>query len=266
MRTSFWTRFNRSLQNARRWYEATPERALDQAYDAALMIKAIEDEHFGGEAISNHSGKFSENTFAYFQSELKKYLKIAELRLSEFKASRFFFNTTDPSAKVRTDAYSGGDRDRASIILEKLQFIDEIIDRYKPRDSDSLSLVPVSQIEQPNSITAANFGNGQVNNFRNPGYSTRQTVAQADNSVLDQTGVLPRSILGTLNRIKRDLDPNAEREVVQTYRSTRTKTLIAVRFILLLIIVPLITQQLSKVLLWVRSLIGLEHRKNGDFY
>ncbi|MGA7932948.1 MAG: proton extrusion protein PcxA [Kovacikia sp.] len=245
MKTSLWTRINRSLQIARRWYEGTPERALDQAYDATLMIKAIEDEHFAGNPVSNLSGQLSENTFAYFQAELKKYLKIAEIRLSEFKASRIVFNTTDPSASARSGSYRAGDRDQASIILEKLRFIDEVIDRYKSKESSSLSLVPVSQ--RPGAFTPANFSNGQSTSLTSQTYSVEQAAESGDDSILDKTGVLPRSIAGTLNRIKRDLDPKSEQQVVQTFRTNRTKTYISIRFLLLLIIVPLLTQQLSKV-------------------
>lgn len=240
--TSFWTKFNRRLQNARRWYEGTPERALDQAYDAALMIKAIEDEHFGGNPISNRSGQYSENTFAFFQAELKKYLKIAEIRLSEFRTCRYVLNTTDPSASARPTIQAVGDREQASIVLEKLKFIDDIIDRYKPKETNSLSLVPISEVERNRSfsdptVMAEAQGKKQA-------YSP-ELIAE-DDSILDKTGVLPRSILGTLNRIKRDLDPNSEKQVIQTFRSTKAKTLISIRFLLLLIIVPLLTQQLSR--------------------
>ncbi|UBF23763.1 proton extrusion protein PcxA [Kovacikia minuta CCNUW1] len=244
MRTSLWTRINRFLQNARYWYEGTPDRALDQAYDAALMIKAIEDEHFGGNPISNRSGQLSANTFAYFQAELRKYLKITEIRLAEFKASRVVFNTTDPSASARSSAYSGGDRDRASVILEKLKFIDEIIDRYKPATPDALSLVPVSQ--QPDSLIQTNFETNSIG-VRGQAYSAEKLISDQDDSILDKTGVLPRSIAGTLNRIKRDLDPKSEQHVVQSFRSNRAKTYISIRFLLLLIIVPLLTQQITKV-------------------
>jgi hypothetical protein len=244
MRTSLWTRINRYLQNARRWYEGTPERALDQAYDAALMIKAIEDEHFDGKPISNRSGQLSTNTFDYFQSELKKYLKIADIRLSEFKASRVVFNTTDPSASARPGAFNSGDRDRASIILEKLKFIDEILDRYKSAEISSLSLIPVAQ--PSDSLIQTALGDDEITRLRNPPYPTAG-AAGGDDSILDKTGVLPRSIAGTLNRIKRDLDPKSERQVVQSFRSNRAKTYISIRFLLLLIIIPLLTQQISKV-------------------
>jgi hypothetical protein len=37
---------------SRRWLSATPERAIDAAYRAAIRIKAIEDDHFGGQIVS----------------------------------------------------------------------------------------------------------------------------------------------------------------------------------------------------------------------
>jgi hypothetical protein len=55
--------------------------------------------------------------------------------------------------------------------------------------------------------------------------------------------LLPRSILTTINRLRRDLDPKSEAEVVQTYRASKVKTLLTVRFILVLILVPLLVQQ-----------------------
>ena len=41
----------------RRWLSATPERALDAAYRAAIRIKAIEDDHFNGQIVSTTSAE-----------------------------------------------------------------------------------------------------------------------------------------------------------------------------------------------------------------
>lgn len=59
-------------------------------------------------------------------------------------------------------------------------------------------------------------------------------------------GVLPRTILATLNRIRRELDPRAEAEIIQDFRTSKVKTIISIKIILLLIIVPLLTHQISK--------------------
>lgn len=245
MRTSFLSTFNRSLQRVRRWYEETPERALDQAYDAALMIKALEDEHFDGGKITTESDRHSPNALACFQADLKNYLKILELRLKEFRASRYIFSSTDFSGNARSGPYAAWNRERSPEILEKLSFIDQILERYQPQRQEVLSLVPVSQLNQSQSVVRLNAdGNGQTTRP-----ATAANVDKDSDGILDKTGVLPRSITGTLHRIKRDLDPNSEEEVVQNFRNTKAKTLISIRFILLLIIVPLLTQQLSKTLI-----------------
>lgn len=234
---------NRYLRNANRWLIQTPERALDQAYDAALMIKAIEDQHFDGEKISSCSSKHSDNVLSYFQSELKKYLKIADVRLTEFKASRFIVDSTNSTLYNRS-SISARDREQTAAILEKLKFIDEILDRYKFEPATSKSLVPLSQVEPTSLSTRSEPTFNEKDAVRS--YNSETSLSGDDGSVLDKTGVLPRSILGTLNRIKRDLDPNSEEEVVRTFRVSKVKTLISIRLILLLIIVPLLTQQLSK--------------------
>lgn len=65
----------------------------------------------------------------------------------------------------------------------------------------------------------------------------------------EQPSFLPRSIGRTINRVTKELDPEGEAKVVNKFRRSRTNTTTAVRFILVLILVPLLTQQVSKHLL-----------------
>ena len=99
-------RFKGYLSAARQWFFRTPERALDQAYDAALMIKAIEDEHFDGQPIAPRVKSHGDNVDAYFQAELRKCLSTARVRLAEFRASRLFINLSEnaPTSMGRTGA------------------------------------------------------------------------------------------------------------------------------------------------------------------
>jgi hypothetical protein len=240
MRSSFLTSVSRYLRGANQWLLQTPERALEQAYEAALMIKAIEDQHFDGGKISKKSTQHSENVLIYFQSELNKYLKFAEVRLTEFRASRVIVDSTNSTLYHRRSSYIGT-QEQAATVLEKLAFIDQVLDRYKPPSVSSTALVPLAQghnINLSGTVIDQNTGDRV--------YSQPINAEDNDGSILDKTGMLPRSILGTVNRIKRDLDPNSEEQVVQTFRFSKAKTLISVRLILLLIIVPLLTQQISK--------------------
>lgn len=252
MSQSFFNGLGRSLRSANRWLLQTPERALDQAYEAALSIKAIEDQHFNGEKISANSPQHSENVLNYFQSELKKNLKLADIRLTEFRASRVVVDSTNSTLYNRPANYSLRDREKAEATLEKLRFVDSILARYtEPKPSTSKALIPISQ---PNGSTYITQIPGKSVRPNVPLTATNIDLSEIqfngdDNSILDKTGVLPRSILGTLGRIKRDLDPNSEEQVVQTFRVSKFKTLISIRLILLLIIVPLLVQQLSKTFL-----------------
>jgi len=58
--------------------------------------------------------------------------------------------------------------------------------------------------------------------------------------------MLPRSLLGVFDGVRRQLDPEAEASVVAGFRRRRDSTLVSLRILLLLILVPLIVQQVSR--------------------
>ncbi len=251
MNTSPWNRFVKYLYSANQWYRETPSRALEQAYDAALAIKAIEDEHFGGQGISERSSDYGHSTLSYFKSELQKYLKVIQTRMVEFNASRSFLEfpdrvgaqpKADQSAERHRYPLDLNSKDRASVVFEKLEFIDGVIDKYI-NNSKSTAIVPVVTsvnlpVKSPN-ISSQPYGkNGAAN--------VHQTQAGEVDTNSEEVNLLPRSLLGTLNRITKELDPEAEKDVVKNFRNSKVKTVISLRFILLLILVPLLTNQISK--------------------
>jgi hypothetical protein len=251
MNTSPWHRIIKYLYSAHQWYRETPDRALEQAYDAALAIKAIEDEHFGGQKISARSGDYGQSTLSYFKSELQKYLKVIQTRMVEFNASRSFLELPDrvgakPKAGHSADHHQHGlhldNKERASLIFEKLEFIDGVIDKYI-NNSRSTAIVPVvssvnQQVKSTNSSSQPDANKGSANSVK---------IHDGEVDIYsEEVNLLPRSLLGTLNRITKELDPEAEKEVVKNFRNSKVKTVISLRFILLLILVPLLTNQLSK--------------------
>ncbi|MFM9266224.1 proton extrusion protein PcxA [Tychonema sp. BBK16] len=250
MNTSPWNKFVKYLYSARQWYRETPERALEQAYEAALAIKAIEDEHFGSQPIADRSSDYGHSTLSYFKSDLKKYLKVIQTRMVEFNASRSFLElpqrvAAQPKAEVLGDSYQQGlginTKDRASIIFEKLEFIDGVISKYIY--GKSTAIVP---IDRPKNVPV-NSKNGSPQPYQNNASpNSIQSEADGVDTYIDEVSLLPRSLLGTLNRITKELDPSAEKEVVKNFRNSKIKTVISLRFILLLILVPLLTNQLAK--------------------
>ncbi|MBW4576657.1 MAG: proton extrusion protein PcxA [Aphanothece sp. CMT-3BRIN-NPC111] len=252
MLLTVFTQLKSYFLQANQWLYGTPERSLDQAYQAALKIKAIEDEHFGGKKISLNSNEYGKSVTSYFVADLKKYLNIVNLRLTEFKASRSVVNLSEQNPARRnfnslgdqTQRYSMSGREESSIIIEKLNFIDEVLARYTSKkgkkDSYSLVTIPKSNVVK---VEEENIEKKRV--IYQPISSTQETVADVETAT-DKTGILPRSLLRTFTRIKRELDPQAEDEVIKNFRTSKIKTVISIKFILLLILVPLLTQQVTK--------------------
>jgi CemA family len=118
--------------------------------------------------------------------------------------------------------------------LAKLKAIEETLDKYTvnyDNSSDILMLSPTHNSEK-------------LNFESDPG----------------KPGVLPRSIGITFNKIKSDFNPKAEEQYVKKFRTSRTKGKIAVKFLLTLIIVPLLIQHFSKQFL-VNPVV--EHFRHG---
>ena len=76
-------------------------------------------------------------------------------------------------------------------------------------------------------------------------YGRRSTLP----SISRSPELLPRSLLGVVDGVRRQLDPEAENYVVEGFRRRRDSTLVSLRILLLLILVPLIVQQVSRTVL-----------------
>ncbi|MEH1821062.1 MAG: proton extrusion protein PcxA [Nostoc sp.] len=233
------------LLAAYRRYLQTPERSLYEAYDAALKIQEIENKHFNGNKIDTDSAMYSNSVMDYFESDLNKLLKIARMRLTEFKASRWFLNEENQKAAEK----AGIEYLSLSLVLEKLNFIDQVISKYK---IDSEPTISNALVVRPQNISASSVISDEKSLLVNtPTLPPKIQTQDSDNKAkikrkTDTIGVLPRSILSTISRLQVELDPNSEQEVIQSFRQTQKRTIISIRFILLLIIVPLLTHQMAK--------------------
>jgi CemA family len=233
------------LLAAYRWYLETPERSLHEAYDAALKIKEIENKHFNGNKIDIDSAIYSNSVMEYFESDLNKLLKIARMRLTEFRASRWFLNEENQKAFQKV----GMEHPSPSLVLEKLNYIDQVISKYTIFSEQIASKVLV--VTPPNVPVNSVISDGKSLLVNAPILPPKISTQDSDKKPkvkrkADTMGVLPRSILSTLSRLQVELDPNSEQEVIQSFRHAQRRTIISIRFILLLIIVPLLTHQIAK--------------------
>ena len=63
---------------------------------------------------------------------------------------------------------------------------------------------------------------------------------------LDKTGIIPRSISQIVQRFKKELNPNSEVEAIEEFKIARYQTVTSIKYILLLFIIPILTNQISK--------------------
>jgi hypothetical protein len=250
------------FSKASQWFSETPERALDRAYKAALKIKEIEDKYFKGGKLSRDSSDYGESVLTYFSNEVSGYLRAIDAALVEFKASRLFMNLTDwqnsPLKSEKKPGIKSQELDRASLMLDKLNFIDEVVAKYKVGESQNGKVQNYNyspETVQPQDRNGQMLKSHKTQTSKNGSKSevgVKGGTEGTPNKVTEKSGFLPRSFLTMFDRIKQEIDPkssNSEREVLQKFRSSRYKTAVSIKFILLLIIVPLLTHQLTKNLL-----------------
>ncbi|MGB5593272.1 MAG: proton extrusion protein PcxA [Crocosphaera sp.] len=250
------------IKKTSNWLTAAPERSLDRAYKAALKIKQIEDQHFGGKKVSPENADYGDSVISYFRTEVNGYLQKINMGLGVFKTSRLFLNISniqELSEEGKTQKELQEKATTAAIIFDKLKFIDEVTSRYQSRDEQevsngSLVLAKPTLDEQITNKLDENYPTQtnpkDVNNLKGKNLSNESD--RGLESVSQKTGVLPRSFINTLNRIKQEIDPKSgesEEQVLNKYRKSRLRTALSIKFILLLIIVPLLTHQLTKTFL-----------------
>jgi len=244
-KSSLLSNISSYLHAAYQRYLQTTERSLDRAYEAALLIKAIEDEYFNGEPIPDRSDLYGSSVMNYLHSELNKFLKTVRMSLTEFNISRSWFsNFNQKTFKLAknngvvtvNNTFEIQSKNYANDVLEKLTFIDRIVSKYTESEVVKPSLDVPPQLTKIERVPSNNI----------PQKSPPAKLNKQLQSKAEQMSVLPRSILGTLNRLKIELDPKSETEVVQKFRYSQKRTFVSIRLVLLLIIVPFLTFQLSK--------------------
>lgn len=250
------------IKRAEQWYRTTPNRALQEAYEAALKIRAIELEHFDGQPISPLNLPVGEVS-TYFETELKQLLKTIRMRMTEFRASRQILPLAPPKAPTPVNDSVNGATATYTVtatvsstteepsVYEKLRLIDATLNRYKRQREKELNALarPSLSRQDPQQRQQSDA----LDKIEDDSLYLSEYISDdlTDDSKLDSSSFIPRSILRTADRFRRELnsDETTEAEVVRDFRTSKLRTRLAVRFMLLLVILPLLTQQISKALI-----------------
>lgn len=259
------------------WIKNTPERAIEAAYNAAITIKNIEDNYFESNAISKDWG-YAENTYSIFQTQLQNALTTIDIRLVEYKISSKIPNllksevTFIPikSESIKLIGNSNTQNNNPSI-LDKLAFIDFILAKY--RFTASMTVNSDNYVVKPSSKINAITDTKATKKHPKTSFLGTETIKQVDPEhgiftprYVEQTFV-PISILQSLERIRRNITAgdSYEQDLVQEVRQTRRRINIGIRFIVILVIVTITTQQLSKNLIYNPLITTWQKNHNFEF-
>jgi hypothetical protein len=152
------------------------------------------------------------------------------------------------SPEQYTSEREGGEPGVSADVLEQLRFIDSVLTRYEPWRLPPGSTSPPSEkaIASNKKVSTSTASLRSVqDSFMN------SSGDRANSGKSDSNSFIPRSILKTANRFRRELDPDptTEEDLVRDFRISKVRTRGATRFLVLLIVLPLLTQQISKAVL-----------------
>jgi len=211
------------------WVERRSLVALESAYQRALKIKAIEDKHFGGQKISP-AAVGGKSVYDYFQSTLERELLQIRFDLTQVRLGNFINPQTNPENNN---------------ILETLKAIEDIIGKYRLDLGELLPPLP----------------NNQTPNLPNANL-TSDKPRDKDNQIISPA---------TSNKFfnfQQELTPEYEQTVIKQLRTLRQQQRIAIRFILIIILVPLSVQFISKNFVFspVLNYFGVDRAKISEVY
>lgn len=240
---------NRLFRSTQRWISNSSENALEEAYQRALMIQKIEEEHFKGQKILPQNCDYGDSVWTYFENELNSHLRVIRLKINQFKTSKSIHNFLTSNTKNNHFKHPGEHslEYEQEIILEKLSFIDRILDKYNYHyyDTASVKMHP----DRSKSSINNNLAKQKITKKQE---KTNNNFENNLETVTDKTSVLPRSFLRTIDRIKQEIDPQSsdtEQDILNKFRKSKYKTAVSLKFLLILIIVPLLVHNVAKIAL-----------------
>nr|YP_009654352.1 Envelope membrane protein [Pleurostichidium falkenbergii]QCH39639.1 Envelope membrane protein [Pleurostichidium falkenbergii] len=89
-------------------------------------------------------------------------------------------------------------------------------------------------------------------------------LKKINQSAFEKTGIIPRSMNKLFNRFKQELNPNAEVEALEEFKVAKYQTSTSVKYIIVLIIMPILINQISKIIL-LDPLINHIWNKNSSY-
>ncbi|MEL7036987.1 MAG: CemA family protein [Cyanobacteria bacterium J06592_8] len=227
--------FNRFSQ----WLNRRQLQLLDEAYQAAQDIRALEDKYFqGGKITPSHQQ--SKTIYDYVKSlRDRKLLKIRS-NLAQFQLGGFFLNrqiSTSETLELNSSEISKPEAE----IITKLDYIESVIGKYRDSDDELERLMaeampPSNSLKKPIDPLSIESDEAQVKPINS-------SITPASTSRLDNRSDLFR---GRFFGFRKELDPEYEQQVIQELRFRQKQGKIAIRWLVILLLIPVLVQVVFK--------------------
>ncbi|MHC5675162.1 hypothetical protein [Nostoc sp.] len=244
-----------NLNQWNQWLNRRQLQVLEASYKAAQNIKALEDKYFNGAKIT-YAPNQAKTLVEYVQSLRDRQLFIVRSNLVQFRLNSFLLNRQlhDPEIDLAQPESLTNEPivDSDAVVSSKLNFIDVVISKYREPEEElkHLALDLKNSVPIPTALNvaqepskSANIDAARITNQNNPLKRNRRGFFQGGFS------------------LGRELDPKYEQQVVQEIRLRRKLDKLAIRWLLILLLVPVLIQILTKNLVF-DPLLGSYSEKN----
>lgn len=212
------------------WFHTRQTQALDTAYQAAIALQSIEAQYFNNDRIDNtpQQGTTVNN---YFHAQRDQLLTQIRFNLAQMHISGLFSNLPYRDQAAYHPATPEVE------IIEKLRLIDAVVDKYR-HNPEVLQLSPEASASQ-NSLVIAQEVEIVKPLVTRPPLTTQATTLPPRKPIRDMVA-----------RWQREFSPNYEEEVSRELRFLRRQKIAALRWLFVLLVIPLVVQTTSRTLVF----------------
>ncbi|WRH65245.1 MAG: hypothetical protein RSE13_15095 [Planktothrix sp. GU0601_MAG3] len=220
-----------NLNRFNHWWNQRQIQLLESAYQSAQEIQALEDKYFQGNPIG-YRLESKKTVVDYVKSLRDRHLLKIRFNLSQFKLNSFLWNPQSLSQEQTFQSVGIPEIE----IIEKLDFIDGVIKKYRDESEDAL-INSLAHTSTPIGLTPEELK--QENNESASARTLDAPIISATSifTPQPQNNWLSWGWFGG-NKVK----PDYEQQVVQELRIRRSQDQVARRWILILFLIPLLVQ------------------------
>lgn len=231
------------------WFAKRRATTLDAAYEGALTIRKLEEELFEGQKISDDAHK-SKTVTDYAASLRDRQLLKIRFNLAQFKANSFLFESEvadqQPTATAGLPASEAAVPEQRQQLLAKLEFIESVIAKYRSDGNLTAFFTGDTELIPPKTSPEPRPARDR----------TLDIPALEMDSERQRESLLPR-----LRSPNKESTAEYEQQIIDTLRLQRKQTQVAIRWLAVLLIIPLSVQILTKNLIF-EPLLGTYSDRN----